>query len=125
MFARPYRLLQSPKVEPPDVIPDHPRWMLRPDQLVKLDRAQFNLIPHRLPQPRTTRIGSPRYRPRWQIVKQLIFGHRSNSESLLQSNHAHPPGATRIQSFTRSQDDGPTTPPDRRPVAAGQRAVAR
>jgi len=105
VLAGAHRLLQRAQVESLDVFPDHPRCVFRSDQPVEVHRAQFDLIPHRLTQPRTARVKNLRPHLHGKVVEQLIVGHRSNSKSLLQTNHAHPHGATGIQSFTRSQDE--------------------
>src|SRR5882757_3646902 len=78
--------------------------MVRSNQSVEVYRAQFNLVAHRFAQSRTASVKCPSLRLHRKIAKQLIAGHRSNSTSLPQANHAHSHRATGIQRFTRSEE---------------------
>jgi len=60
VFARSYGFLQRPQIEPLDIIPNRPCRMARSIKTVEVQRAQFDLVAHRLAQPRIAGLNSPR-----------------------------------------------------------------
>lgn len=84
-------IFQFAQVEPFDISPDHPHRMILPDQAIDIDRSQFDLIAHRLSQPRCApwhRFGPP-CRLLRQFAKKSVVSHHSLQQiSLPRESHS-------------------------------------
>ena len=82
-------IFQLAQVEPFDISPDHPCRMILPDQAIDIDRPQFDLVAHRLAQPRCA---PPHCFGLWrrlfrQFAKKSVVSHHLSSKSICLENH--------------------------------------
>src|SRR5215475_7204961 len=70
-------VLQFAQVEPLDIGPDHSCRMILPDQAIDIDGSQFDLVTHRLTQPRrSARHGLSCWRRLFRkFIKKLVVSH--------------------------------------------------